>query len=92
MTEIVIDPLTAKIVMAVVAGTIISGLAALGAAKQWGWKKFLYTLGLAGIGGLVIVDASDGINADNAISILLEIVGASFIGNKLLNIGGRLKK
>jgi len=91
-TDIVLDPLIAKILLATVAGTIISGLAVLGAEKgTWGWKKFLYTLGLAGISGLVVVNVAEGVNSDNAIGLFLEIVGASFLGNKLLNISRKLK-
>lgn len=91
MTEIVLDPLVSKIALAIIAGTVIAGLSALGSATEWGWKKFLYTLGLAGISGLVVVDIAEGVTGDNAISLFLQIVGASFLGNKLINISGRLK-
>jgi hypothetical protein len=87
-----IDPFTSKILLALVAGITISGLAALSASTNWGWKKFLYTFGLAVISGFAVVDVVDGgINGDNAIGIFLEIVGASFLANKLFGIGSKLK-
>jgi len=91
VTDILADPLTGKLALAVITGIIISGLAALSSDAKWGWKKFLYTLGLAGISGLVVVDASNGVTGENAISLFLEIIGASYIGNKLLGVADKLK-
>jgi hypothetical protein len=90
--EIWLDPFTSKIVMALIAGITISGLAALSAGSSWGWQRFLYTFGLAGISALAVTQTiQDGITGDNAISVFLEIIGASFIANKLFGIGGKLK-
>jgi hypothetical protein len=52
-----------------------------------------YTLGLTTISALAVVDVVEGgtITGDNAISVFLEIIGASFIANKLFGIGDRLK-
>ena len=73
-------------------GTVISGLAALAAKKvTWTWKKYLYTLGLTTISGLIVIEGvSEGVNADNAVRIALEIIGASFLANKLRQVGQKL--
>ena len=81
--------------LATVGGTavLISGLSALSSEEVgWDWKKFLYTAGIAGISGLAIVEALGGqVNANNWINVVVSIVGASFIGNKLFGIGTKLK-
>ncbi len=92
MTELVFDPLASKIILALIAGGVMSVITALGSATAWSWQKLLYTIGLATITGLVVVDVVAGVTADNAIGLFLQIVGASFLGNKLINISGRLKK
>jgi len=92
MTEhLVIDPLVSQILLAIVSAGIISGLAVLSETTKWGWKKFLYTLGLAGIAALVIVEANGPITEGNVLTVFLEIVGASFLGNKLISVAGKLK-
>ena len=92
MTELVFDPLASKIILALIAGGVMSGISALGSTSKWSWQKLLYTLGLATISGLVVVDVVSGVTEDNAIGLFLEIVGAAFLGNKLINISGKLKK
>ncbi len=79
---------------AVGVSVVISGLAALGAKDvAWDWKKYLYTLGITGLGSLAIIDTIDGgVNAGNLIAVALQIAGASFLGNKLINVATKLKK
>ena len=73
-------------------GTVISGLSTLAEEKvAWNWKKFLYTLGIASISGLGIIEASGGaVTEATVIPTVVSIVGASFIGNKLFGIGAKL--
>ena len=81
------------ILFAVITGSIISGIAALGAIKtKFSKRKLLYSVGLASISSLVIVDvANGGVTQANAVPLFLEVVGLSYLGNKLFNIGNKVK-
>lgn len=75
-----------------VTGFIISGLSVLASKDEFNYRKYLYTFGLAGLSSLAIVQAvSEGITPDNVAGLFLQVVGASFLGNKLFGIGDRLK-
>lgn len=83
------------LLVTVVVGAVISGLAALGSKDiKWDWKKFLYSLGIATIAGLGIVNVQFGgvITEGNVLPVVLEIIGVSFIGSKLVNISKKLKE
>jgi len=72
---------------------LVSGLAVLAAEEvKWQWKKFLYTVGIATVSGLAIVETQFGgvVDEGNLIPVLLAITGASFLGNKLFGIGKKL--
>jgi|GEM_PF-5157058 len=89
MLETIVYP----IILASGTGVVVSGLAAVAQDEPvWQWKKFLYSVGLASIAGLVIVNGfGEPISEDNAIPIVLQVIGASFIGNKANTILAKLK-
>ncbi len=93
MTEIILDPFIAKLAVSSVAGVVISGLSVLAAEKgTFDARKFAYTLGLTTLSALAIVDTvQNGITGENVIAIFLQIIGASFLGNKLFGIGDKLR-
>jgi len=82
------------LLVSVGAGVVISGLAALSAEKaKFDFKKFLYTLGIATISGLAIIEATGGeVTSANALTTVVSIFGASFVGNKLFGIAKKLQK
>ena len=83
------------LLITLVSAGVISGLATLASDTiKWGWKKFLYTFGLASIAGLAVVQTQfDGVVTEgNAIVVFLAIFGGSIIGNKLVKISQKLKE
>lgn len=73
---------------------LISGLAALASEKaKFQWKRFLYTIGIATVSGLAVVQTQFAgvVTEANAIAVILAITGASFLGNKLFGIAKKLK-
>ena len=78
---------------AVGVSAVISGLAAISATDvEWNWRKYLYTLGITGFGALAVVEGiQGGVTAANFVTTALAIFGASFLGNKLIKLAGKLK-
>ena len=89
----VFESLANTLLFAVVTGAVISGITVLAATTvKFSFRKFLYSVGIAGISALVIVEAAEnGVTADNAIQLFLEVVGLSYLGNKLFSVGKKLK-
>lgn len=74
---------------------LISGLAALTQTeKKWNWRKFAYTVGIATITGLGVIQTQFAgvVTEANLIAVILAVTGASFVGNKLFGLAKKLKK
>jgi len=89
----VFESLANTLLFAVITGAVISGITVLAATTvKFSFRKFLYSVGIAGISALVIVEAAEsGVTTDNAIQLFLEVVGLSYLGNKLFSVGKKLK-
>ena len=81
------------VILALITGGVISGLAVLASEKvKWGWKKFVYSLTVATIAGLVVIKTfEEGVTEDNVIQVFLAIIGGSFIGSKIIGVTSKLK-
>ena len=87
-----IPQLITDLVGVIVSAGVISGIAALAdESVTFNGRKFLYTIGLVGISSLAFVIPSGGFTESNALSLFLEIAGASFIGNKLIGVANKLR-
>ena len=87
-----IPKLVTDVLGIVASAGVISGIAALAEETiAFNGRKFLYTLGIVGISSLGIVIPAGGFNETNALSLFLQISGASFIGNKLVGVAEKLR-
>lgn len=89
----VFENITTTLILAGIAGLTVSGLTALGAeTKQWVWRKFAYSLGIATLSALVVIE---GLNVQltdaNLITVFVSVIGTSFLGNKLVTLASALK-
>jgi len=89
----VFENMTTTLILAGIAGLTVSGLTALGnESKAWVWRKFAYSLGIATLAALVVIE---GLNVEltdaNAITVFVSVIGTSFLGNKLVTLAGQLK-
>ena len=81
------------VILALITGGVISGLAVLASEKvKLDWKKFIYSLTVATIAGLVVIETfEEGVTEDNVIQVFLAIIGGSFIGSKIIGVTSKLK-
>jgi len=73
---------------------VISGISALAAeTAKFDFRKFLFTIGIATVSGLAIVQTqfNGAITEDNFIPVFLAITGASMLGSKLFGVANKLK-
>ena len=89
----VFENIITTLLMAAIAGLTVSGLTALSNEdKAWIWRKFAYSLGIAVVSSLVVVEGLNiAITDANAITVFVSIIGTSFLGNKLVNLSSKLK-
>jgi len=82
------------LLITLVTGGVISGLAALASTDaKFKVKKFIYALGLSTIAGLGIVTTQfNGVVTEaNAILVFLAIAGGAGLGNGLVKVGNKLR-
>jgi hypothetical protein len=89
----VFENITTTLILAGIAGLTVSGLTALGNEnKAWVWRKFAYSLGIATVSAVVVID---GLNVQlteaNLIATFVTVIGSSFLGNKLVTLASKLK-
>jgi len=95
ITMVFESALANTLLVTLVSAGVISGLATLASDKvKFGWKKFLYTFGLAATAGLSVVQTQFGgiVTEANAIIVFLAIIGGAGLGNNLVKIAAKLKK
>lgn len=90
----VFETITTTLLLAGIAGLVVSGLTALGAeTKTWVWRKFAYSLGISTMSALVVVEGLNvAITDANAITVFVSVIGTSFLGNKLVTLASTLKQ
>jgi len=89
----VFENITTTLILAGIAGLTVSGLTALGAEeKTWVWRKFAYSLALATLSAIIVIDGlSVQLTEANLITTFVAIIGTSFIGSKFVNLSNKLK-
>jgi hypothetical protein len=87
------ETLLSNLILAGVAGTIISGLRVLSAdGKTWDWRKYLFSVGIAVLAALVYIDGlGQAVTEETILPLFLGIIGTSWIGSELQQIAGRLR-
>ena len=82
-----------QLVFGIALGIVTSVIAWLADTKPWSHKLLAYTIVISTISALGVINGLDGgiINDKNALPLILEVLGAGFIGNKSIQILNRIQ-